>query len=52
MLCIFVQFDVFHVEMLELKAEQPANAQYILVTFETSHRLRSSLNSSAYAKSS
>ena len=42
---------MFHVERSELKALQPLNAQFILVTFETSHRLRSSLNSLAYSKS-
>ena len=40
---IFVQFDVFHVEMSELKAEQPLNMQPISVQFDVIHAERSEL---------
>jgi hypothetical protein len=40
---IFVHFDVFHVEMSELKAEQPLNMLLILVQFDVFHVERSEL---------
>jgi hypothetical protein len=37
MLSIFVQFDVFHVERLELKAEQLSNMHSIFVQIDVFH---------------
>ena len=41
--CIFVHFDVFHVEMSDLKAEQSSNMRYISVQFDVFHVERSEL---------
>jgi hypothetical protein len=41
--CISVQFDVFHVEMSELKALQPSNMLPIFVQFDVFHVERSEL---------
>ncbi len=43
MLLIFVQFDVFHVERSQLKAEHPLNISHIFVQFDVFHVERSEL---------
>ena len=48
MVCIFVQFDVFHEERSELKVEQPPNMPHILVQFDVFHEERSELKAEQF----